>query len=193
MTAAEPKTIAVLDACILYPPSLRDLLMRVAVAGVYEPRWTEEIHDEWIRNVLADNPDVTPAQLERTRRLMNQAVPSGLVSGYETHLPSLSLPDANDRHILAAAIEARAGVIVTFNLADFPVTTLEAYGIEPAHPDLFLSTLFDDNFDLFLRAVRTHRASLKNPPKTAAEYIQTLRTTGLKGLALRVEAHSADF
>ncbi len=190
MTAAEPKTVAVLDACVLYPPSLRDLLMRVAVVGAYKPRWTEEIHTEWIRNVLADNPEVTPAQLERTRRLMNQAVPSGLVSGYEAHIPTLSLPDVNDRHILAAAIEARATIIVTFNLSDFPASTLEAYGVEPLHPDIFLSAIFDDDPHLFLRSVQNHRASLKNPPKTAADYVQTLRVTGLKGLALRVEAHS---
>ena len=63
MTEADPKIIAVLDACVLYPPSLRDLLMRVAVAGAYEPRWTEEIHTEWTRNVLADRPDVTPSIL----------------------------------------------------------------------------------------------------------------------------------
>lgn len=185
-----PKAIAVLDACVLYPPSLRDLLMRIAVAGAFEPRWTEEIHTEWIRNVLADNPEITPAQLDRTRRLMNQAIPNGLVSGYEAHTSALSLPDANDRHVLAAAIEASATVIVTFNLSDFPATTLAAYGIEPLHPDVFLSALFDDDADLFLRAMQKHRASLKNPPKTVADYIQTLRANGLQGLAWRVEEHS---
>jgi hypothetical protein len=87
MTDAVPETIAVLDACVLYPPSLRDLLMRVAGDGIYEPRWTEEIHTEWIRNVLAGNPGVTPAQLDRTRRLMNQAVPNGLVSDHEARIP----------------------------------------------------------------------------------------------------------
>ncbi len=191
MSAAEPKTVAVLDACVLYPPSLRDLLMRVAVAGAYEPRWTEQIHDEWTRNVLVDNSDVTPAQLDRTRRLMSLAVPKGLVSGSEALVPALSLPDANDRHVLAAAIKANAAVIVTFNLSDFPATTLEAYGIEPLHPDVFLSALFDDDPELFLRAVQTHRASLKSPPKTASDYIQTLKATGLKGLALRLEDHFA--
>jgi hypothetical protein len=75
MTTATPGTVAVLDASVLYPPSLRDLLMRLAVVRAYEPRWTEEIHAEWTRNVLADYPDVTPAQLDRTRRLMNQAIP----------------------------------------------------------------------------------------------------------------------
>lgn len=182
-------SVAVLDACVLYPPSLRDLLMRVAVAGAYAPRWTEQIQDEWTRHVLADNPEVTPAQLDRTRRLMSQAVPQGLVSGFESLVSTLSLPDADDRHVLAAAITAYAAVIVTFNLSDFPATALSAYGIEPLHPDVFLSALFDDDPGLFLRAVQPHRASLKNPPKTAEDYIQTLKTTGLKRLALRVEDH----
>ena len=137
------------------------------------------------------DPDVTPAQLDRTRRLMSQAVPKGLVSGYEARIPALSLPDANDRHVLAAAIEAGAAVIVTFNLSDFPAATLEAYGIEPLHPDVFLSALFDAETALFLRGVQQHRASLHNPPKTAEDYIQTLRATGLKRLALRVEDHLA--
>lgn len=189
MTAAVPKTIAVLDACILYPPSLRDLLMWLASVRIYAPRLTEEIHAEWIRNVLADHPEVTPAQLDRTRRLMNQVTPEGVVSGYETHIPTLSLPDRNDRHLLAAAIEAGAAVIVTFNLSDFPEAALEAYGIVPLHPDIFLSALFDDAPEPFLRAVQRHRASLHNPPKDAEAYIQTLRVTGLKELALRIEAY----
>ena len=179
--------IAVLDACVLYPPSLRDLLMRLAVAGAYKPRWTEKIHEEWIRNVLANNPDVTLAQLERTRRLMNQTMTDAVVSGYEARIPALRLPDANDRHVLAAAMEARAPVIVTFNLSDFPDAVLRTYGVEAVHPDDFLLELFDEDSALFLRAVQTHRASLRNPPKDAAGYVQTLRINGLKELALRLE------
>ena len=187
MPPAEPKTIAVLDACVLYPPSLRDLLMRAAAAGVYAPPWTEEIHAEWIRNVLADNPDVTLPQLDRTRRLMNHVSPDCLVSGHETLISTFILPDANDRHVLAAAIAAGAAVIVTFNLSDFPAPVLRAYGIRPAHPDNFLSALCDDDSEPFLRAVRAYRASLHNPPKNPSEYIQTLRANGLKELARRLE------
>ena len=187
MTPAEPKTIAVLDACVLYPPSLRDLLMWLATVEAYAPRLTEDIHAEWIRSVLADKQEVTPAQLDRTRRLMNQVSPHCLVSGYEALIPTLSLPDANDRHVLAAAITAGAAVIVTFNLPDFPIPALEAYGIEPLHPDVFLSALFDDDPELFLQAVRTHRASLHSPPKNPTEYLQTLKANGLKKLAQRLE------
>lgn len=186
MTASVPKTVAVLDACVLYPPSLRDLLIWLATVLIYEPRLTEEIHAEWIRNVLADIPAVTPAQLDRTRRLMNRAAPDCLVSGYEAHLPSLSLPDEGDRYVLAAAIEAGASVIVTYNLSDFPAATLRAYGVRALHPDVFLTALFDDEPALFLQAVRTHRASLHNPPKTADAYLDTLRANRLTQLALRL-------
>lgn len=179
--------LAVLDACVLYPPSLRDLLMHLAVAGAYAPRWTENIHAEWIRNVLADNTDVTPAQLDRTRCLMNQTISDATVSGYEAHIPAISLPDPNDRHVLAVAIEAQAPLIVTFNLSDFPNAVLQTHGVRAVHPDRFLVSLFDDDSALFLQAVQAHRASLHHPPKDADGYVQTLRTNGLKELARRLE------
>ena len=182
---------AVLDACVLYPPSLRDMLMWLATVRIYAPRWTEEIHDEWTRNVLANNAELTPDQLARTCRLMNQVAPSCLVSGYEIHIPTLSLPDANDRHVLAAAIAAQAPLIVTFNLSDFPDVALRSHGIQAVHPDHFLCGIFDEYPELFLRGVRAHRASLRNPPKDVADYIQTLHGLRLKGLAQRLDAHSS--
>ncbi len=133
--------IALLDACVLYPPALRDLFMWLATSRAYQPRWTEEIHAEWIRNVLEDRHEVTREQLERTRRLMNQVDMESVVSNYERHIPTFALPDANDRHALAAGIEAGADVIITFNLSDFPSVTLTAYDIEALHPDSFLSLL----------------------------------------------------
>ena len=188
-----PKIVALLDACVLYPPSLRDLLMRLAAARVYAPRWTEEIHAEWIRNVLANNAAVTPAQLDRTRRLMDNVAPNCLVANFEARLPALVLPDANDRHVLAAAIEALAPLIVTYNLADFPNTVLRTHGVQAIHPDDFLVGLLDEDSALFLGAVQTHRAALRHPPKDAAGYVQTLRVNRLKELALRLEANLSRF
>ena len=179
--------IALLDACVLYPPALRDLFMWLAVDMLYQPRWTEEIHDEWMRNVLADRPELSRSQLERTRRLMDKIDENCLVYGYEALIPTLSLPDTNDRHVLAAAIEAKAAQIVTFNLSDFPITKLRPYGVRAVHPDMFLCALFDDNAAAFLRTLQTHRASLKRPPKTAEEYLETFRINKLTKLAQRVE------
>ncbi len=184
--------IAVLDACVLYPPALRDVLMWLAVVASYEPRWTEDIHAEWMRNVLEDRPDVTLEQLERTRRLMDQVHPKCLVVGYEARIPYLTLPDENDRHVLAAAIEAGATVIVTFNLSDFPRAALDLYGIRALSPDSFLETLFKENAARFLSGIKRHRASLKSPTKTADQYLESLATQRLNRIARRLEAHRAE-
>jgi len=153
--------------------------MWLAVVKAYEPRWTNEIHAEWMRNVLADRPDLTRESLERTRMLMDQVNPKCLVSGYEARIPGLTLPDENDRHVLAAAMEAGASVIVTFNLSDFPRKALNQHGIRALHPDAFLVILFNRNRTRFLRGIGQHRASLKNPPKTVEEYLSTLSGLGL--------------
>jgi predicted nucleic acid-binding protein len=180
-------TVALLDANVLYPPGLRDLFLWLAAGGVYRPRWTETIHDEWMRSVLRDRPDLTRTELERTRALMDQVDPQSLVTGYQAHIPTLHLPDADDRHVLAAAIAAKATVIVTFNLSDFPAPALAPFGVQALHPDTFVCSLFDAAPSPFLAAVALHRASLRRPPKTSEEYVATLRQNGLPQIADRLE------
>jgi predicted nucleic acid-binding protein len=177
---------AVLDACVLYPAPLRDLLMYLAVKDVYRPRWTDAIHEEWIRNLLENRPDLRRAQLERTRDLMNRHARDSMVTGYEGLIEALSLPDPEDRHVLAAAIHAGAEVIVTFNLSDFPASALAVHGIEGRHPDAFCCGLLDTALDAFLEAFRLQRLSLKNPPRDVPEFLGTLGTIGLPKTAERL-------
>ena len=132
----EQPVTAVYDANILYPAPLRDLFIRLAQAGLVRAKWTEIIHDEWSRNVLKDNPHLSEQRLARTRTLMNEAVRDCLVTGYEELIDSLTLPDPDDRHVLAAAIRASAEVIVTYNLTDFPAETLARFDIEAQLPHL---------------------------------------------------------
>ena len=169
----------VYDACVLYPAPLRDLLMHLSLTVLYRAKWTAEIHEEWMRNVLADRQDLTREQLERTRKLMDTSARDCLVTGYEFLIPSLSLPDENDRHVLAAAIRSQSSVILTFNLKDFPAMELEKYDVEAQHPDEFISDLIDLNAAKVLAAISGHRKSLKNPPKTSKEYLDTLLQQGL--------------
>lgn len=111
----------VLDACVLYPAPIRDLLMQLAVTDLFRAKWTDEIHDEWISNLLERRPELSSAQLERTKRLMNENVRDCLVVGYEQLITSIEgLPDPDDRHVVAAAYHCRADAIVTYNLKDFP-------------------------------------------------------------------------
>jgi hypothetical protein len=111
---------------------------------------------------------------------MDQAAPDALVTGYESLIDSLELPDRDDRHVLAAAIRCGASVIVTLNLTDFPTPVLRNFRIEAQHPDDFVLALLDAFPDFVLEAARTHRASLKNPPKTQEEYLAELNAQGLE-------------
>lgn len=93
------------DACVLYPAPLRDLPMRLALTDLYRARWTDVIHDEWTRNVLKQQPDLKAVDLERTPLLINTHVRDSLVTGFEHLIPSVKLPDMDDRHVVAAAIQ----------------------------------------------------------------------------------------
>src|SRR5437870_5743388 len=169
----------VLDACVLYPAPLRDLLLWLAVTGLYRPRWTEAIHGEWMESLLRERPDLARNRLERTRDLMNQAVPDCLVLGYEGLIVSLFLPDPDDRHVLAAAIHAGAESIVTYNLSDFPATALTTHGVQAQHPDEFIAHFLEIDLVGVCGAVRKHRESLRNPPKTVDEYLATFARLSL--------------
>ncbi len=100
---------------------------------------------------------------------MNKHAADALVTGYEELIEGLRLPDPDDRHVLAAAIRARADVIVTCNLRDFPADALSPYGIEAQHPDEFIMNLLDLAPGLVAAAAGDHLESLKKPPKTAKE------------------------
>jgi predicted nucleic acid-binding protein len=169
----------VYDACALYPAPLRSLLMYLALTDLFRAKWTDAIHEEWMRNVRKDYPDITQAQLERIRDLMNAHVRDCLVTEYEDLIGALTLPDPDDRHVLAAAIRAGAGVIVTTNLVDFPKETLTKYGIEAQHPDEFIMHLLDLAPHLVCSAAKKQRESLKNPPLTVEQYLESLERQGL--------------
>lgn len=170
---------AVYDACVLYPAPLRDLLMELALTDLFRAKWSSRIHDEWIQAVLANRPDLTAERLQRTRQLMDMKVRDCLVEHFDELIPSLSLPDPDDRHVLAAAIRGRADVILTYNLKDFPDKELHKYGITAQHPDEFLTHLLDLSPGIVCAAAHTHRARLVNPPKNASAYLQTLEQQSL--------------
>jgi len=171
--------VALFDACVFYPAQLRDLLLRVACSDAFKARWTDQIHDEWIRSLLRARPDIPPERLARTREQMNRSVPDSLVTEYESFIAQLTLPDPDDRHVLAAAIRCQAGVIVTLNLRDFPDEVVARYGISVQHPDEFLAHLFDLEPAVVCSAVREMRACLANPPKTVRELLHDLLKSGL--------------
>jgi predicted nucleic acid-binding protein len=172
-------TIALLDANVLYPAPIRDILLQLAVEDMFQAKWTADIHREWIEALLRNEPYRERAVLERTRTLMDTAVRDALITGYETLIETLVLPDRDDRHVLAAAIIGRCDVIVTQNLQDFPAHILSPYGIETQHPDDFLINSLNLNPAKFCVVIRKVRARLKNPPYCIEEYLAILTKQGL--------------
>ena len=182
---------AVYDACVLYPAPLRDFLMWLGLSGRFRARWSEQIHDEWKRNLLLNRSDLTPAQLDRTSALMDLAIPDGLVTDHEVLITGLTLPDPDDRHVLAAAIRCSASVIVTFNERDFPSAVLSPFGIEAQHPDLFIENLFDLDPAAVVAAAQRQRAQLKSPPMDVDRYIDVLLRQGLVQTAKTLTIYQA--
>jgi predicted nucleic acid-binding protein len=171
--------VALLDANVLYPAPLRDLLLQLAVSDVIRVKWSADIHREWIRALLRREPHRDRSALERTRDLMDQALPGSLVRNYEAAVSSLSLPDEDDRHVLAAAIVGGCDVIVTKNIRDFPDAVLGGHGLSARHPDDFMREQLDLRPELFLAAVRKVRARLKAPPYSVSQYLDILAKQGL--------------
>jgi hypothetical protein len=178
---------ALFDACVLYPQTLRDLLLNLARTDLFRARWTDLINEEWTRKLLEKNPGKED-RVARTLALVNQSVEDCLISGYEELIPTLELPDPDDRHVLAAAIVGQADLIITLNLDDFPPERLGPYGIEAQHPDTFVATLIALNQETVSAAIRRMRERYKNPPMTATEYLDSLEKKGLSRSASLLRA-----
>jgi hypothetical protein len=113
------KVRAVLDANVLYGDFVRDLFLSLFAAELYEAKWTDKITGEWVKHLLANNPEAsTKAKTDRTVAFMNQVSPSALVERYEQYIARVDIPDVDDRHVVVAAIACGAQKIVTFNLRD---------------------------------------------------------------------------
>ena len=122
---------------------------------------------------------------------MDLAIPDGLVTGHETLITGLTLPDADDCHVLAAAVRCNASVIVTFNEKGFPASALAPYGVEAQHPDLFIDNLFDLDQAAVVTAAQRQRAQLKNPALDVDHYLGVLLRQGLVQTAKALATYRA--
>lgn len=170
---------AVLDANVLYSYPLTSVLLELAEARLYRPIWSADIHDEWTRNLQGDRPELDPARIARRRTAMDTALPDACVGGYQRLIPSLKLPDPDDRHVLAAAIRGKAQVIVTFNEKDFPAAALDEFDLCTQHPDTFLRHLIDLAPNVVRIRLLEMIAKLRKPPTTVAGYIEVLERQSL--------------
>lgn len=170
---------AVYDACVLYPSTLRDLLIRVAQAGLVHARWTDRILDEVFDALRRNRPDLDVNKLARTKDLMAGSLRDVLVVNYESLIPVLELPDPDDRHVLAAAIRARAQLIVTHNLKDFPREALAGWDIEAVSRDDFVLAQIDLNRDIVYAEITRIADSWRIRPGTVDQVLARLERDGL--------------
>lgn len=171
--------MVVYDACVLHPNTLRDLLIRVAQGRLVQAKWSEKILDETFASVASRYPDIPSTSLNRTRKLMCEAVRDCLVTGYEPLEAAITLPDPGDRHVLAAAIKSGAQVIVTDNLRDFPDEVLSRWDIEAKSADDFILDQLHLDAPAIHVAVQQIADSWRNPPGTADDVLVKLERNGL--------------
>lgn len=186
--AGSARYTAILDANVLYPNLLRDLLLSLAAAGLYHARWTDRITQEWSSNLLLNKPHLQD-KMARLVDLVNESVPDCLVQNYEPLIEGLQLPDPNDRHVLAAAIVGHADAIVTSNLKDFPVEVLAKHNIEPQHPDDFIMNQLELRPFEALEVIKKVRARMNNPAYSAHELVEMIKKSGLPQTAQHLKVH----
>lgn len=163
---------AVLDACVLYPTVLREILIGAAEAGLYQPVFSDRILREWVLATTKLGADA-PAVAAGEAALLRATFPRALVPDHPEIEARLHLPDPNDLHVLATAIASGADAIVTFNAQDFPGHVLAAEGIARRDPDGFLWELYSRHPDRMAGIVEAVRA------KAEAIAGQTVATKGI--------------
>jgi hypothetical protein len=165
---------ALLDANVLHPMVLCDLLIRLAQAGLYRACWTEQILEEVVGSIQRRRPDISPDRLKRRTAMMKNALPDACITGYQTLLPSLS-SFGTDAHVAAAAIVGRVDAIVTSNSRDFPESRLEEFGVEVLSPDSFLIAQWGLDRESVLAVLRRQAAALTRPKQELRDVLRSLR------------------
>lgn len=174
---------ATIDACVLAGALPRNMILSLAEAGLFRPRWSAHILDETERAIagilMARGDSAATENAIRHRSAIERAFPESQVDDYEGLIPALTLPHPNDRHVLAAAIQTRASVIVTDNLKDFPPEFLKPFGLQASSADEFLADMIDLYTPNAVAAIRTMRDRFRRPEISAEALVQRMELAGL--------------
>lgn len=172
--------IVIYDANVIYPNTLRDLLIRIAqLPHLVQAKWTDEILDEMLRNLRKNLPDISEEKASQLRELMNAAVRDCLALGYEPLVEALDLPDPDDRHVLAAAIKVNAQLIVTWNRKHFPQDKLTPWGVRAKSPDDFVRDVMGIDSPAVWACVQQIVDSRTRRPVTVEDVLVELERDGL--------------
>lgn len=170
-----------IDACVLYPTVMREVVLGVAAAGLFEPRWSPRILEEWARAARKIGPEgetIARGEIASLQARFPKA---------EVHIPQglearLWLPDLNDIHVLAAAVGCSADAIMTVNAKDFPRGELAEQGLERVDPDGFLMGLAVDHEPVVQTAAEAVLAEARRLSGEAWEMRKLMRKARLPRL-----------
>lgn len=193
MRLAFDRFTVVLDACVLFPMIVRDILLTLADHDLFNPKWSERIHQEWTSNLIARRAAVgaglaPEASVRAVRQAMDRAFPDALVHHVAPESNVLHAVDPKDRHVVLTAVAIRADAIVTFNMKDFAAEHLRTeLEIEVIHPDQFVLDLIDLDETRAVASFKALRNRKKNPPWSLDELAERAMRAGLPHTALWLE------
>lgn len=176
--AGASRYTAILDANVLFTKLQCDTLISLACAGLYAAKWSADIQREWVESRIAKYPGTDEA-VRGKAEAMCEAIPDCMVTGYDTFINCLTLPDPDDRHVLAAAIVGHADCIVTSNLKDFPKEALEPHDIEVQTPDTFIANQITLSERRAIGALREMRVRWSNPAHTPETMVPLFEKHGM--------------
>jgi predicted nucleic acid-binding protein len=163
---------ALLDTCVLFPRVLRDLLLDAAMAGLFEPLWSDAILAELSRNLIEER-GLSVHNATGLTRAMETFFPRASASNYEILIPRMT-NHPKDRHVLAAAVQGRADVLITSNLRDFPSLSLEPYDLSARTPDSLLCQFFEEVRDPVTGVIVEHARQYRRPAMSVGELLARL-------------------
>ncbi len=178
-----PRYTALLDACVLVPITLADTLLRLAERELFRPLWSDRILGEAADAIVEIHPDLAPDVVAKRFAAMNDTFEDACVEGWEVLEATLSLPDPDDRHVVAAAMRGRADAIVTANVRDFPDEALAPLGLAVVEPDDFLLDQLDLAPRIVLDALREQAVHTRQPPLTPIDLLARLARAGAPAFA----------
>ena len=174
MTPPSEALVVVLDANVLYPQWLRDVMLTLAAMGYYDPVWSQQIIDEMRRNVLSDHPEIDPQHFDdSTIAALRRAFPAASVEVPDDLVAEMDNAP-HDRHVLAAAVASSAQTVATANTTHFDSPRyVESGQIRVQHPADFLIGVLEEHQDL-IAAVLEHLARNRRGVRSAADVLDQL-------------------
>lgn len=174
---------AFLDACVLVPIALADTLLRLAEAGLYRPLWSDRVLDEVVDAIEAIHPQLASGPARSRADAMQASFEDACVRDWEDLVAGISLPDPDDRHLVAAALQGRADMIVTANVRDFPTEAWSRWASRSSTPTNFLLNQLDLEPDLTIATLRRQATATRRPAITTKALLDHLAKCGVPAFA----------